>query len=68
MRPLSRRAKMENNTAVTVAATAVGVVVTEIVTVLVVAKLNRYWMNRRSAKAAAQEQADYEAGLYNTAE
>jgi hypothetical protein len=58
---------MENNTVVTVAATAVGVVVTEIVTVLVVAKLNRYWMNRRSAKAAAQEQADYEASL-NTAE
>jgi hypothetical protein len=58
---------MENNTVVTVAATAVGVVVTEIITVIVVAKLNRYWMNRRSAKAAAQEQLEYEASL-NTAE
>jgi cytosine/uracil/thiamine/allantoin permease len=59
---------MENKTVVTVAAAAVGIVVTEIVTVLVVAKFSMYRKNRRNAKAAAQEQADYEAGLYNTAE
>jgi len=59
---------MENKTIATVAAATVGVVVTEIVTVLVIAKFSMYRKNRRSAKAAAQEQADYEAGFYNTAE
>jgi hypothetical protein len=58
---------MENNTAVTVAATAVGVVATEIVTVLAAATIIRFWSKRRNAKLAAQEQLEYEASL-NTAE